>query len=438
MFSSAMNRDGRRASRIAIAAALAAVVIGTGVLPVAAASAPYFVKNIKAGSESSVPFELTALGDIVIFTATGGATGRELWRSDGTAAGTVRVMDIKPGGKTSNPRGLTRVGDKVFFSANDGQHGQELWVTDGTTAGTHLVKDIQPGKGLSMWKGSTWEIAVDVDGIAFFTTVTAERLWRSDGTEAGTYPVPGSPDFVRDVIAFDGRAYFNAGDGKLWRSDGTALGTKKVKDNAGQNVNAPVEMLATDSLLFFQYKTSKLWRTDGTQAGTYKILDLGPGCTGYGCDLMYPGVAGDLFYFQPIGVPGIQVWRSDGTPGGTFSVAQTGAGGSNIFYPVGDDMYILIGDVWFSDGTVAGTEELELPAGMWVLYAFDIGGEAYFSAIVDPDPLPRLYSTDGTASGTIQVGPPSPGWVMDPTEAGGQVIFSGRDARGDELWAMNL
>jgi ELWxxDGT repeat protein len=35
----------------------------------------------------------------------------------------------------------------LYFQAGDGTHGRELWRTDGTTAGTALVKDINPGAG---------------------------------------------------------------------------------------------------------------------------------------------------------------------------------------------------------------------------------------------------------------------------------------------------
>ena len=42
---------------------------------------------------------------------------------------------------------LTDVGGTLFFTADDGIHGRELWKSDGTEAGTVLVKDIDPGAG---------------------------------------------------------------------------------------------------------------------------------------------------------------------------------------------------------------------------------------------------------------------------------------------------
>ena len=80
----------------------------------------------------------------LFFRANDGEHGDELWKSDGTAAGTVLVKDINPGGSGTIDN-LTAVDGTLFFTADDGEHGNELWKSDGTEAGTVLVKDINPG-----------------------------------------------------------------------------------------------------------------------------------------------------------------------------------------------------------------------------------------------------------------------------------------------------
>ena len=109
------------------------------------------------------------MGGTLFFTADDGTTGQELWKSDGTAAGTVLVKDIRPGTSNygypfgSNVYDLTAVGGTLYFTANDGVHGQELWQSDGTEAGTVLVKDIRPGGD-----GSSPDYLAFVNGALFF------------------------------------------------------------------------------------------------------------------------------------------------------------------------------------------------------------------------------------------------------------------------------
>jgi len=50
---------------------------------------------------------------------------------------------------SSEPINLTAVGSTLYFIADDGMTGYELWKSNGTTAGTVLVKDINPGNGYS-------------------------------------------------------------------------------------------------------------------------------------------------------------------------------------------------------------------------------------------------------------------------------------------------
>src|SRR4051812_42691433 len=59
----------------------------------------------------------------------------ELWKTDGTPARTLLVRDIRPGTKSSNPSQLTDVNGALYFTADDGIHGEELWKSDGTLAG---------------------------------------------------------------------------------------------------------------------------------------------------------------------------------------------------------------------------------------------------------------------------------------------------------------
>jgi len=59
--------------------------------------------------------------------------------SDGTAAGTVKVMT---GSYVGLPQAALR--GRVFFGASDGPHGVELWSSDGTPGGAAMVANIQP------------------------------------------------------------------------------------------------------------------------------------------------------------------------------------------------------------------------------------------------------------------------------------------------------
>jgi ELWxxDGT repeat protein len=84
------------------------------------------VADLFPGIDSSRPENLIVAGGALYFTAYDGVHGRELWTSDGTAAGTHLAQDIAPEGSAS-PRNLTVAGDHLYFTADDGLTGREVW-----------------------------------------------------------------------------------------------------------------------------------------------------------------------------------------------------------------------------------------------------------------------------------------------------------------------
>ena len=152
------------------------------------AAGTMLVKDINPGSGSSLPpispqLGATLVNGIGFFLATDGMHGFELWKSNGTALGTVMVKDIRPGPAGSYPLYLTNVNGTLFFQANDGKHGAELWKSNGTAAGTTLVADIDPGSTGSGPKG-----LANINGTLFF--------FANDGTHGFEPwvlgPVPGA------------------------------------------------------------------------------------------------------------------------------------------------------------------------------------------------------------------------------------------------------
>ena len=99
--------------------------------------------------EGSYASDFIEFNGKLYFTANDGESGRELFVSDGTAAGTQLLVDLRPDSSYgynsgSNPYNLVEFNGKLYFSANDGESGNELFVTDGTAEGTQLVADINP------------------------------------------------------------------------------------------------------------------------------------------------------------------------------------------------------------------------------------------------------------------------------------------------------
>jgi ELWxxDGT repeat protein len=170
----------------------------------------------------------------LFFSATNGISGQELYRSNGTAPGTVIIKVIRPGSSGSYPHELTNVNGTLFFVANDGIHGDELYESNGigTGQGTILVKDINIGAA-----GSSPSNLTNVNGTLFFSAtagVSGVELWRSNGTTPGTVLIKiinpgGSGSHPSELTSVGSTLFFVANDGvdgqQLYESNGTAAGT---------------------------------------------------------------------------------------------------------------------------------------------------------------------------------------------------------------------
>jgi ELWxxDGT repeat protein len=292
------------------------------------------VADVQPGPYGSFPQMLACLGTTLLFSADDGVHGRELWRTDGTAAGTSLVKDVYPGttaGIWSHWARPIVFGGALYFSALDPDHGFELWRTDGTEAGTLLVKDVNPGPGSSALLGGN---AV-FEGVLYFVGddgTHGPEPWKTDGTDAGTALVkdvyPGSVGSYPDGFAvFGGALYFSATDdvhgGELWRTDGTAAGTVLVRDICPGTCGSGAQgMTAGPGALFFGADDGvhgvEPWKTDGTAGGTAMVKDLfagAPGSSPYG----FTALDGKVFFGAATGATGGQLWKTDA---GTVRVPQ--------------------------------------------------------------------------------------------------------------------
>ncbi len=424
-------------------------------------SVPFLVKDIYPGSFGPYPGNLTARGNTLFFTAYDSVNGEELWRSDGTAAGTVRVADISPGDYGSYPSNLTVVGSTLFFQAYDSVNGTELWKSDGTSAGTVLVKDINPGDSSSFLDNLT-----ALGNTLFFTVDIGrtEELWKSDGTAAGTVLVKNIGPDPRNLTAVGNTLFFSArgvSGNELWKSDGTAAGTVLVKNiRPSSSSSDPRYLTAVGNTLFFTADNGvngrELWKSDGTAAGTVLVKDIGLGSS-YSPPRNLTAVGSTLFFNANDGVNGEELWKSDGTAAGTVLVKDIAPGFSwsapRNLTAVGSTLYFTANDnvngqeLWKSDGTEAGTvlvKNINPGSGFSGNYPrnLTVVGNTLFFTADDGVNGTELWKSDGTAAGTILVGDIRPGSSSSNPQnlrvVGSTLYFTADDGvNGRELWAVS-
>ncbi len=340
--------------------------------------------------------------------------GQELWVTDGTTAGTKLTREIIPGrGDDNAPTRTEKVvaaGNTIFFVGNDPQFGIELFKTDGTAPGTVPVMDFKEGMRDIFTPNSSQPsiLAVDEKLVYFATVATTNdfgqngrplglELWKTDGTTAGTLRlkegVVDSADGVvvgltgggvlNHVLYYNG--YTKATGGELWRSDGTRAGTFLLKDldprteqdrpDLGRG-SEPDGFVVAGNLLYFAANGPagrELWRTDGTAAGTFQVHDFTPG----------PHPSNPLLTFSSLPNPElreaalgdqllIQVDRATGdetfpTKSSLFITDGTDAG-TRLLHPeltISEGPFVANGKAWFIAFGTFPDDPTESRSGLW-------------------------------------------------------------------------
>ncbi|WP_428305558.1 ELWxxDGT repeat protein [Lacipirellula sp.] len=347
-----------------------------------------YAANYQAIPNSSLPTQLTNVGGKLFFTARNGVSGIELWTSDGTAAGTTMVRNIHADGggtpSSSNPLQLTNYNSQLFFTADDGVNGRELWKSDGTEAGTVLVKDIRVGTYEYTPSGggsaqtrpapSNPGLLHVMNGTLYFVAndgTHGAELWKSDGTAAGTSLVKDirsgadSPFTTSSVMEVVGNLLmFTANDGthgdELWKSDGTEAGTTLVKDitpGATGYLSAFAGFEVIDGVLYFAADNTvngkELWKSDGTEAGTVMIADVFPGTAANSSFPIYMTQANGTLYFSAFtSAAGRELWQY--TPAGGAKIVADVVTGVDSFDP--NQLVAINGKLFFSGLVNSGRE----------------------------------------------------------------------------------
>ncbi|HXT51900.1 MAG TPA: ELWxxDGT repeat protein [Thermoanaerobaculia bacterium] len=334
------------------------------------------------------------LGDVLLFQGCTPATGCELWRSDGTDAGTALVADLVAGPDGAVPGRFAVAGRKLYFMVSRAD-GLALYTSDGTGPGTAFVEAIGPE--------AVGQAPQAAGNRVFFLRDSAETgtprdVWTSDGTPAGTRSLR---DFVPGLTYWNGgniaqfkaigdHVYFVASDEvhngvpdiELWRSDGTAKGTFAVTHypdghaplfpymNPDDVTELGGRTLYVASINDGFSQARRLWSTDGKTSTV--VVDHCESCS-------WLDRLGDRVLFRRGGAAagGVELMATDGTAAGTRSLAPicttSCAALGDYFAPLlGEGIFLAASnqgarELWRTDGTAAGTARFAtLPDGVYV------------------------------------------------------------------------
>jgi ELWxxDGT repeat protein len=248
--------------------------------------------------------------------------------------------------------------DEVVYAA-----GRDLWASDGTAAGTRLLATL-----CDPYCSSEIVALGHREDLAFFAArtriydVTWERVVRTDGSLAGTFQVTGTfavgyYDFVCPAARVVGeRLYFSRlaehdSFCELWSNNGSATGTAPVEPEVA--VESDLVTLGDEVYFLGTGPAARgLWRVSA-ETGRIELVRAFPASSDFSLSHLI-AAGGRLFFFGPLA----SLWTSDGTASGTLRLTRFGS--QALLAGFGGRAWFVADDgrgeeLWSSDGSVAGT-----------------------------------------------------------------------------------
>ncbi|NVJ23883.1 hypothetical protein HUW62_21890 [Myxococcus sp. AM011] len=371
---------------------------------------------------------LFPVGNQLFFQFDEPGTGEELWVSDGTEAGTHLVKDLTPGPDGTHLAAVAAQRGQLTFLRQwgfaPGNPQVELWRTDGTDAGTVRFANLGT---TSMLGNVTLRVG---DNLLFFLASPEQgtALWRTDGTASGTQLVKKLDAQVVYFFSNTGQAgavglfLFNDGaNTEVWKTDGTASGTVRL-ETFGKTVfllgalNDTVYVASVDSETMLM-RIQSLSLAGGGKASVKTLPNPYAGQEAAYPYLQQMAVSGDRLYFSvAIATLGpapreVTLWVSDGTAEGTRALSNALSLGDEYSSPLfptgaGDALFVATTsgadlEPWFTRGSVATTGPLvdirPGPASSRADGFARVGDRIYFHAVDDTGshqpwfiPCPRM------------------------------------------------
>ena len=426
------------------------------------------------GDNFNSPFNFKEFNSFLYFTAIDTLFNREIYRTGGLPSTTKKIIDLNGKPETSSLDvyyfHYSIFDNELFFPATDGSSiGFDLWKTDGTATGTINPIDNNPGTAGSNPYQTQYVSNVNKLFFASDFNATGQSNIYSvdfDATKIDTFY---NDNFVNSLSAikntmtgFDNHLLFSARDEKIipasvneipFVSDGNTITPKQIFPNLNVSESPTnfVRQVAAGNDIYYMGITDKnntsrdqIYRINGYQNG-YPHNPINNAFVKQNTKIFFFNANGKLYYQQS---SDSELGTASANNPGTLLIDLSGTVPSNPrdFHDADDRFFFsaantVLGDrdIYISDGTASGTYLLKdfNPSGSSFVDRtgnFVKSGNSYYF-IANNGSRDLIYITDGTTANTDSLFAFPSGTRIDYMQKGvNGVYFAVNQGSGYEMW----